>query len=130
MTTKAQRKQRRIAEQRGKQFALERAVLNAARALQGALVKHRFPEDIPDTTWLRFSKAEEALHEYHAERQRAADKGCKHANLPVKYDAADCAGKDEHYVRKHYPRFSGNCPDCGVQIIGYASQEHYYAGDW
>lgn len=56
--------------------------------------------------------------------------GCQHANLPVKYDSADCAGKDSAYVRKHYPRFYGNCPDCGVHMLGYASSEHYYAGDW
>jgi hypothetical protein len=37
MTTKAQRKMRRVAETHGKQYALERAVLNAARALRGAI---------------------------------------------------------------------------------------------
>jgi predicted RNA-binding Zn-ribbon protein involved in translation (DUF1610 family) len=55
---------------------------------------------------------------------------CKHENLPVKYDAADCAGKDEFYVREHYPRFYGPCPGCGQVTIGYASFEHYIAGDW
>lgn len=55
---------------------------------------------------------------------------CKHENLPVKYDAADCTGKDEWYVREKYPRFYGACPDCGQVMIGYASTEHYLAGDW
>jgi hypothetical protein len=69
MTTRAQRKQRRIAEQRGVKFALERAVLNAARALMGSVRTHGC-SSIPDTTWARFIKAETALHEHHAERQR------------------------------------------------------------
>ena len=56
--------------------------------------------------------------------------GCKHENLPVKYDSADCAGKGDAYVRKNYPRFYGPCPDCGENMIGYASFEHFVAGDW
>jgi hypothetical protein len=55
---------------------------------------------------------------------------CKHNNLPVKYDAEDCKDKDDAYVREHYPRFYGPCPDCGEVMIGYASFEHYVAGDW
>lgn len=70
MTTRAQKLQKRIAAKHGKQFALERAVLNAARALRGALVKHTYPEGIPDTTWLRFNVAADALHEYHAAKAR------------------------------------------------------------
>lgn len=73
MSTKAQRKMRRVAEQRGKQFALERSVLNAARALVGAYYKHRGTwAAIPETTWDRFIRSERALHDFHAERQRAA----------------------------------------------------------
>jgi hypothetical protein len=33
-------------------------------------------------------------------------------------------------VRELYPRFFGTCPDCGAQLIQYASFEHYIAGDW
>lgn len=71
MTTKAQRAQRRIAEQRGLKFALERTALNAARALMGSITRYG-RDAIPDSTWRRFIKAEVALHEYHAKRQRNA----------------------------------------------------------
>ena len=69
MTTKAQRRQRKIAEIHGKQFSLERVVLNAARALRGSVRKHG-PDNIPAATWIRFFNAEDALHAFHAERQR------------------------------------------------------------
>jgi hypothetical protein len=72
----------------------------------------------------------DAAREAKAKAEAAADNGCKHPNIPVKYDSADCAGKDDGYVRRHYPRFNGNCPDCGIHMIGYASFEHYIAGDW
>ena len=71
MTTKAQRRNRAIAEKHGKQFALERTVLNAARALRGSIRKHGLPDTmIPYSTWLRFLNAEDALHAFHADRQR------------------------------------------------------------
>lgn len=74
MTTKAQRLQRRISEKHGVEFALERAVLNAARAIMGSVMKYG-RTSIPDSTWARFIKAETALHEYHAERLRRVDSG-------------------------------------------------------
>jgi hypothetical protein len=70
VTTKAQRKMRRVAETHGKQYALERAVLNAARALRGA-IQLRGITGVTFTTWARFLKAEDALNDFHAERQRS-----------------------------------------------------------
>lgn len=55
---------------------------------------------------------------------------CEHKNLPVKFDSEKARGMDSYWVREQYPRFSGNCPDCGERMIGYASFEHYVAGDW
>lgn len=69
MSTKAQRRMKRVAAKHGKQFALERSVLSAARALMGAVRNHGW-NWLPETTCERFEKAELALHEFHAERQR------------------------------------------------------------
>lgn len=33
-------------------------------------------------------------------------------------------------VRSKWPRFFGECPDCGTSCIIYASLAHYVAGDW
>ena len=71
MSTKAQRKMRRVAETHGKQYALERSVLNAARALRGAVTMHGI-HHVSMTTWERFLKAEDALNDFHAERQRSS----------------------------------------------------------
>lgn len=55
---------------------------------------------------------------------------CKHENLPVKFDPEAAAGKDNAWVRKNFPRFFGPCPDCAENMIGYASFQHFIAGDW
>ncbi len=55
---------------------------------------------------------------------------CKHENLPVRFDPEIAQGMSANEVRKTFPRYSGPCPDCGVQMIGYASFQHYIAGDW
>lgn len=55
---------------------------------------------------------------------------CEHKNLPVKFDSDAAKNMSDAEVRKHFPRFYGACPDCGQVMIGYASFEHYIAGDW
>jgi hypothetical protein len=55
---------------------------------------------------------------------------CAHPNLPVRYDSEQARGLSAHEVRERFPRFYGPCPDCGEVMIGYASFEHYIAGDW
>lgn len=55
---------------------------------------------------------------------------CEHKNLPVYFDAEKSRGLTANQVRNDYPRFHGKCPDCGETMIGYASFEHYIAGDW
>lgn len=60
---------RRVADVYGEQFALERSVLSAARALRGAITL-RGIAGVSYTTWARFLKAEDALNDFHAERQR------------------------------------------------------------
>lgn len=55
---------------------------------------------------------------------------CKHENLPVTFDEEAAAGLPAQEIRRRWPRFHGPCPDCCQRMIGYASQMHYYAGDW
>ena len=55
---------------------------------------------------------------------------CEHKNLPVVFDAEKAKGMDSIAVRVAFPRFYGKCPDCGETMIGYASFEHFIAGDW
>lgn len=77
-----------------------------------------------------WTKLQASIAEAEKRTVDAKAEGCQHANLPVKYDAEDCAGKSADYVRVHYPRFYGECPDCGERMIGHASFEHFVAGDW
>ena len=55
---------------------------------------------------------------------------CEHKNLNVAFDSSAAKAMDSYAVRSTYPRFHGPCPDCGEVMIGYASFEHYIAGDW
>jgi hypothetical protein len=55
---------------------------------------------------------------------------CTHPSVVVAFDEAAARGLDEHEVRRRWPRFMGTCPDCGCQLIKYASFAHYIAGDW
>jgi hypothetical protein len=58
--------------------------------------------------------------------------GCAHSKCIPIYDSERVRKKimSAEEVRRLYPRFFGNCPDCGQQLIQYASFEHYLAGDW
>jgi len=55
---------------------------------------------------------------------------CLHDKCEVIFDADEAVALSPQEVRKKYPRFFGHCPDCGEQIIKYASKEHYILGDW
>jgi hypothetical protein len=55
---------------------------------------------------------------------------CKHEKCTPAFDSEKARGMDAYWVRENYPRFYGRCPDCGEQMISYASMEHYVAGDW
>lgn len=69
MSTKSQRRMKRIAARHGEKFALERSVLSAARVLMGSIRKYG-REAVPWPTWERFYRAESRLQDFHAERQR------------------------------------------------------------
>lgn len=55
---------------------------------------------------------------------------CEHHGAKVEFDEEAAKGLSAWEVRKRWPRFYGACPDCGVQLIKYASNVHYYSGDW
>ena len=55
---------------------------------------------------------------------------CTHEGAPVEYDSDAAKTMDSYAIRSRFPRFDGKCPDCGCQLIKYASMEHYIAGDW
>lgn len=48
----------------------------------------------------------------------------------VRFDPAEAAGLTASEVRRRFPRLDGRCERCGYEGIAYASQEHYYMGDW
>jgi hypothetical protein len=58
------------------------------------------------------------------------EEGCKHEKTFPEFNVEIAKNLSVYEVRKLYPRFSGNCPDCGVYMIAYGSYEHYLYGDW
>lgn len=59
-----------------------------------------------------------------------ATEGCKHEKCQPAFDEERAKSMTVEEVRKEFPRFFGNCPDCGTQVISYASRAHYVFGDW
>lgn len=56
---------------------------------------------------------------------------CKHEHPPGDFDAMfGVCNACTHEIRKRWPRGEGQCPDCGGQVIAYASYAHYGYGDW
>jgi len=55
---------------------------------------------------------------------------CPHEKVMPEFDAKAAYNLDAYEVRRRWPRFEGNCPDCGERLIAYASAAHYVAGDW
>lgn len=61
-----------------------------------------------------------------------SDVPCQHEKCVPKIDISDdeLAKLTTEEVRQRYPRFDGQCPDCGQRVIFYASNMHYIAGDY
>lgn len=55
---------------------------------------------------------------------------CDHDAVKVEFDEEAAKGLDAHEVQRRWPRFFGQCPECGQQLIKYASMAHYLHGDW
>ena len=55
---------------------------------------------------------------------------CGHPRTLPPFDEAAARGLSAEEVRRRWPRFWGACPDCGAQVIAYASVGHFIAGDW
>ena len=77
-----------------------------------------------------YKQMEEFSTRINKQIEEDSKEGCQHEKCTVTYDAEAAKGLDEFEIRRRFPRFSGNCPDCGVQLIKYASYEHYIMGDW
>ena len=57
-------------------------------------------------------------------------KSCDHDSVKVDFDKEKASNMTVGELRDKYPRFHGKCPDCGCDLIKYASIEHYLMGDW
>lgn len=73
--------------------------------------------------------------EINARLAKAADEGrkkndCSHPKCLPAFDKELAKNMSSGMVKRLWPRFEGNCPDCGSQLIAYASFEHYISGDW
>lgn len=55
---------------------------------------------------------------------------CKHESVMPTVTDEELRGLSAREVRTSYPRFFGTCPDCGQELILYASYMHYLAGDY
>lgn len=55
---------------------------------------------------------------------------CLHLSVTPTCTEDDLRGLSATEVRKRFPRFQGACPNCGKNVIAYASMYHYMAGDW
>jgi hypothetical protein len=55
---------------------------------------------------------------------------CKHLKCLPEFDKSTAQKMSVSEIRKAFPRFSGICPDCGNNVMVYASYEHYLMGDW
>lgn len=56
---------------------------------------------------------------------------CLHSKLPpVPFDEEAAGGLSAGEVRARWPRLMQVCPDCKEDVICYASNLHYYSGDW
>lgn len=55
---------------------------------------------------------------------------CDHAASMPKFDKIAAEGLGSYEVRERWPRFMGNCAECGQMVILYESFEHYLMGDW
>ena len=56
--------------------------------------------------------------------------GHKSVMATIVFDEEAAKGLSAPEVKKRWPRFWGNCPDCGCSLIAYASDMHYILGDW
>ena len=68
--------------------------------------------------------------EGRSERRKAL--WCKHEKHMPRYDEQHTKRYKltPEQVRELYPRFEGECSECGRNVTLYASNFHYMAGDW
>lgn len=55
---------------------------------------------------------------------------CEHTRHMPTFDEVAARGLSADTVRQLWPRYMGQCEDCGQHVILYASFMHYISGDW
>ena len=78
------------------------------------------------------SDRETSIHLPHERdiAKKAREEACTHYKVMPKFDEEAAKGLDCYEVRKRWPRFYGECPDCKQTGVYYASYMHYLMGDW
>ncbi len=61
---------------------------------------------------------------------RQDKKNCTHAKCMPEFNEEEAEKMTAKQIREKYPRFQGICPDCGEQLIMYASTKQYIYGDY
>ena len=57
------------------------------------------------------------LHHLPVKHLKLVKPPCEHAKVMPNYDDKDFDGLDEFEIRRRFPRFHGECPDCGARLI-------------
>jgi len=56
---------------------------------------------------------------------------CTHSRMrPPDFDLNEAREMSAHDIQLKFPRYQGECPDCGKFLTIYASPEHRNAGGW
>jgi len=55
---------------------------------------------------------------------------CTHESVRPPFNQQAAIGVPHQQVRQRWPRFQGECRECGDYTIKYASRNHYIAGGW
>lgn len=87
------------------------------------------------THWLPLSTPPVSILDEHGDPYRKSAAPCDQSAAPcdhgIAFDSVAARGLSAHEVRTRWPRLFGTCPKgCGFSGLGYASFEHYVAGDW
>jgi hypothetical protein len=101
--------------------------LKRLRAVRFQGVWHIYNDAMFHRSFFKGSRRLRRLERRHHRQVR-----CKHAPLMarVAFDPKAARGLRAGEVRQRWPRLCARCPNCGDNVIAYASFQHYIAGDW
>jgi hypothetical protein len=126
--------QRTLAKARGGRHSLDPRTHCCTLCGKGPFNKPEVPQTCTNPDGLCFICDSEGPCECPGRRrvEPVQESNCTHPKCvpPNGFDEEAAKKVDAHEVRQLWPRFYGDCPDCGQGVIGYASKMHYYMGDW